>query len=500
MTRSARALRRALLRTFAITALCALAPGLAHAATISGTVTKTSGQGAEGACVIAQSASFYQGTTTSPTGEYTIPGLIAGTYRVVFDDCDGPLTGFEYVRTWWHDKPDEPSADPITLGAADTRSGVDQTVQIAGSISGTVRDHNGAPLGIFRGCVSAFPGDAHTDPDAFRGSPHSSVTGPDGRYVVHDLPPGLWKLMFRDCGHGSYGYYYGVRFELATRFSGDSASLDSAQAIPLSEGEHATAPDAQLPLGGFLTGRVTDTSSRPLAGVCVGVFDSGGELVNGERTDLNGDYGIGYSGGRDLGPLTPDSYRVRFTTRTSECSFASGDDYVTQYFSGKRSFGAADPVGVTALQETAHIDARMARPVVGSPGPPESPGRPAEPGPPDFVNLPNRFRRRVQVGLGGRFALPGAAVVCSPASACRVRGLVRRRASSGRKRVVLGRTAFQVAGGDQAPIRLRLWREGLATLRKARRLKVRVSLKAESVAGRTNARTALILRSPRPRR
>jgi hypothetical protein len=55
------------------------------------------------------------------SGDYTISGLAAGSYKVQFSACGGG----NYVTEWWDNKPDPGTADIIALAAGASRAGID---------------------------------------------------------------------------------------------------------------------------------------------------------------------------------------------------------------------------------------------------------------------------------------------------------------------------------------------------------------------------------------
>jgi len=102
-----------------------LAPG----ATISGTVTNAANELlGVGIGVWKQDGSEYTEVTHSSTdglGEYEIPGLTAGNYKVSFNDysSDVGLTGYEgyfYEAEYWNNQPSLETAQSFTVGATGT--------------------------------------------------------------------------------------------------------------------------------------------------------------------------------------------------------------------------------------------------------------------------------------------------------------------------------------------------------------------------------------------
>ena len=94
---------------------------------------------------------------------------------------------------------------------------------------------------------------------------------------------------------------------------------------------------------GELSGTVTSAvTGGPLASAYVAVYaTSGGSWVGGASTDHNGAF--------QVGNLASGSYDVEF----------SAGGYLAQYYNGRVTLAAGDPVSVTAGQNTIGVDATM---------------------------------------------------------------------------------------------------------------------------------------------
>ena len=93
------------------------------------------------------------------------------------------------------------------------------------------------------------------------------------------------------------------------------------------------------------SGTVTDTSAAPIAGVEVDVDDPADNLVTSTQTDVGGNYTV--SG------LLPGNYEVGFVP-------TSGPGYASQFFDGKATLTAADPVSVSSGSTRSGVDAALA--------------------------------------------------------------------------------------------------------------------------------------------
>jgi hypothetical protein len=191
-----------------------------------------------------------------------------------------------------------------------------------GSISGRVTDQAGSP--VPSECV-----DLATSTGIEAGQVLTDATG---SYTLTSLPDDQYRIQFLDCDQGRY---------LSQWFS-EKDSFEDSNAIPVT-GNAVTGIDAEVVVGGTISGRVTDGTGTPMANVSVGA----GSLS--VATDSNGSYSIH--------PLPTGDYAVEFT-----CGGGRGyGSCVTQWYNNKPSPEQADLVSVTQGSETSGIDATMVR-------------------------------------------------------------------------------------------------------------------------------------------
>ncbi len=88
---------------------------------------------------------------------------------------------------------------PVTLGQ--TTANIDAALPQGGSISGTVHDSNGDPVGGVELSLS----DANGNPVQVFGS-----TQQDGSYEITGLPPGTYKLEFEPLAAWAFDFYNGA--------------------------------------------------------------------------------------------------------------------------------------------------------------------------------------------------------------------------------------------------------------------------------------------------
>ena len=193
-----------------------------------------------------------------------------------------------------------------------------------GSISGTVSDSSSNLLEKI--CVKAY--DSSGDYSGY------DETNAQGQYMLEGLEPGDYRVKFYDCGDNS----------VSREFYDNKADLETADQVAVSSGSDTPNIDAQLALGGSISGRVSDSSDDPLEDVCVKAFDSRGINTGFDRTDSTGLY--------EVGALATGDYRLRFFDCGSNSIFA-------EFYDDKADLASADVVSVTTGINTPGIDARM---------------------------------------------------------------------------------------------------------------------------------------------
>jgi protocatechuate 3,4-dioxygenase beta subunit len=248
---------------------------LASAGTISGKVTDSSGKALAGVCVVASPSGggTVADTNTSATGMYSLSQLAPGTYSLAFSACSAG----NYVS----------QTIPAVQVTATQTTTENATLASAGTISGKVTDTSGKALaGV---CVVAIA-------SASGGHGGSATTDTNGLYTINGLSPGADDVEFDGCTAGNY-------------------VSQTIPAVQVTAGKTAT-ENASLTLAATISGKVTDTSGKALAGICVSAAGAGPNGQNlGATTNSNGMYAI--TG------LPANTYTVTF-------SACSGADYVSK--------------------------------------------------------------------------------------------------------------------------------------------------------------------------
>jgi hypothetical protein len=342
---------------------------LLTAGAISGTVENASGEPitSEDVCVQAflvsgeseDDWSYAQSAVTNASGQYTITGLQAGSYKIAFADCD-QLDSYSatYASSTRDDVPqyysgatDWSSASLVVLSAGGVKTGIDAELAAASSISGHTYSSSNDSDPKSSECVYA------QQPSG--GSP-SWVSGPladyyevssndEGAYGLAHLAPGQkYVVEFYDC---SYPKRY------LTQFDGGASTPEAATVLTPTVGSPVTGIDAHLSLGGKIAGLVTANGSPIVSDdVCI----SASRIYDASKPDEHpyDDYGYatsGEGGSYSIAGLSPGNYEIHF----EDCGGSSRND-VSQYYNGASRSDAATPVETTLGGEHGGIDAELA--------------------------------------------------------------------------------------------------------------------------------------------
>jgi Carboxypeptidase regulatory-like domain len=323
---------------------------------VTGMVTDPSGRPVPGAniTVYDDGGQQYGNATTGQDGTYTVMGLpITGSYRVFVQAPSGSTLASEYYA---HGST-LATATPVPVTVGQTTANVDATLAQGGSISGTVLDSQGNPVG---GAELNLTDSSGNPVDTF------VPVQTDGSYEITNLLPGTYKLEFDPEGALAFDFYRGAN------------TLLSATPITVNAGQTTANVNGVQSLGGEVTGTVTSaTTGAALANEEVDLVDSAGDLLIETFTDANGQYTI--TG------IPSGTYYVRIPRRTFFFGpTPSSVAYATQYYPGKPTLSGASPVSVSAGATTANINTALVPEAALTPTPPTPPtqngGNPQNPG------------------------------------------------------------------------------------------------------------------------
>jgi 5-hydroxyisourate hydrolase-like protein (transthyretin family) len=286
---------------------------------VTGQVTdQASGQPISGVSVelLTQTAKVVQDATTDGNGNYTFSAFPAGTYEVLFNpgQVNGNLSSSYYGGN---------SPTTFQVGEGQTVSGINGQLVTDGAVNGQLTDQaTGQPISGAEVDLLSNTGTKLTQ----------TTTAGDGTYRFIVIPPGTYEVAFNPGGaNNNYNsaYYGGAS---PTKFA-------------VSDGQTTQNINGQLFTGGLITGTVTDSAHRGIAGLSVWVTNVSSRNNYYPTTRSDGTYA--------LDGLPTGTYDVFFSP-------GSGQNYVYQYYPNKSNAAAAQPVTVTAGQATSHIDASLA--------------------------------------------------------------------------------------------------------------------------------------------
>jgi Carboxypeptidase regulatory-like domain len=298
----------------------------------------------DGSLIAGQTASAYtvqsadqghsiscQVTAGNSGGQYTIPSLASGSYKVSFFGFEGG----NYVSQYFNGKSSSSAANAVAVIAGGTTSGIDAALRTGGQVTGKVTDAlSHASLPHIEVCAS---------PAGSSGFGGCAVTNAAGEYTISGLESGSYKIEFFAGFEGEGGNY-------ATQYFNGKSTFAAADAVAVIAGSTTSGINAEMHPNGQIVGKVTDASKVPLANIRVCAFEAGGggEFVEfGRCASTNG------AGEYTILDLAGGFYKVKFSAGSE------GGNYATQYFNGKSTFAAANEVAVITGSTTSGINAEM---------------------------------------------------------------------------------------------------------------------------------------------
>jgi hypothetical protein len=160
--------------------------------------------------------------TTDANGEYTIQSLASGEYVVGFG---APfMSGLDYVTQFYDGKSSLAEAQPVTVTAGATRSGIDAKLAEGGRIAGQVTDAS-TGAGVKGATVCAFGSKPETG--------GCGLSGADGEYTITGLASGEYKVGFAGA-------------QYAVQYYDDKAKLAEATPVSVTAGATVSGIDAAL--------------------------------------------------------------------------------------------------------------------------------------------------------------------------------------------------------------------------------------------------------------
>jgi hypothetical protein len=232
--------------------------------TISGTVTNLSDSeplSDVGVFAYTASGTSMGSASTTETGEYTIEGLPAGTYKLQAS-ADG------FISQWWSAKSRIGAATKITVAAGDVSSEKDFALDAGSTIEGTISTLGGVVPDAYVILMSkskGFVGSANTDAS--------------GHYSMSGLAAGSYAI----------GVSYSESTCITGVWSGGAYEMTGATYFSLAAHETAANKDLTAPRCGTISGTVTGASAPgiPLDGVSLDLEKASGEYAGSAYTTDN---------------------------------------------------------------------------------------------------------------------------------------------------------------------------------------------------------------------
>jgi protocatechuate 3,4-dioxygenase beta subunit len=272
---------------------------------------------------------------TGPNGTYSIIGIEPGKFAVRFAGC---AAAESVLPQFYNGQPTESTADKITFRAGKTISGIDATMQPAGTLTGRVSDRSGHPLAhVCVGIVSAGASDLIDS-----GFESSVTTKSNGRYLLRNIIPGPYQVSI-----GCNGAHFAGRWFDNQQDSSRGGFLSIPAGL-------VTLLNGSVGQPGAISGTVTDQAGKPVNNICVFIVDPKAKTYINHAVGPP-DFGppLTENGGRyQIRGLTPGQYLVNF----SPCA---GGKFGGRWYRNGTTLANATPVKVRAGRTTTGISQRL---------------------------------------------------------------------------------------------------------------------------------------------
>jgi hypothetical protein len=252
----------------------------------------------------------------NPDGTYAVKGLAAGTYKVNFSNYNSGG-----LDEWYNNVQTQAEATPLTVTAGQDLTAIDATLAKGASISGKVTvPGTQSSSNVY---VTAFRASDNT----WAGSANSNI---DGSYSIRGLTPGSYKISFDTYGTGALPQWYK-----------NASSMETATAVPVTEGQSLTAIDATLLKGGVISGKITAPAGTNL---------NASRVIATKNGVTNAAPAYGY--------VNPDgTYSViGLEGGTYTVQFSGGQSGAADTWHGGTTAASATPVTVAVAQTVTGVD------------------------------------------------------------------------------------------------------------------------------------------------
>lgn len=253
--------------------------------------------------------------TSDGNGYYTIVGLTTGQYVV-------HAIASAYQTEWYNNVTSEGDAQPVAVTVPNTTTGINFTMQPAGSISGHIYEANGTtPIGGAEVVADYYQTDEWAN---------SAFSAADGSYTITGLVTGNYHV-------------HAVKGGFATRWYDNIDNEDNAKSISVTAPADVPNVDIRLPAAGTISGHVYEQDgTTPIEGAYVVADFWDTDAYAGEAySGMDGSYTI-------AGLITEDYY-----------VYASSSGYATEYYNNKAGWSylmLSDQVHVSAPNDKPGID------------------------------------------------------------------------------------------------------------------------------------------------
>jgi hypothetical protein len=244
---------------------------------------------------------------------YEITGLRTGTYKVSTFNFEG------YLDEYYNDKPDETSADLVSVTQGSTTSNINFTLTLGGIVKGTVTGSTKGPLEDID--VYAFSTSNQFLPEGY------GTTDASGHYRMISLKTGYYKILAYGDSVYAWEYYNG------------KSSWSSADSVLVTEADSVSGKDFTLDVGGMITGYVYGAGAVPIADADVAASLTSLQSLVSRSTTTSAD------GSYKLGGLRTGHYWVLASIECDE-----------MWYNNKPIYQTPDSVSVTMPVTTSGIN------------------------------------------------------------------------------------------------------------------------------------------------
>jgi hypothetical protein len=341
----------------ALVALPSLASGVGSEATAAGKVTGPGGVAVEGVKVCLDPTDpegIGYCAETDAAGDWKTVPLEPVAYTVEFNATEAKLN---LAPRFWKNAKRRAEATLLELHPGESNTGVNESLtELGGAIEGTVRSaEDGKPLEEVFACADSA--------EFF----NCEETNASGEYLLYGLAVEDQIVSFSGSDGTLEAQYYDHR-------------LFESQATPvtLHSGQFVSSIDADMRVGGRISGHVYSPDDLPLPDieVCAVAVDAPEPYAQCGASEAGGTYTIG--------GLPPASYKIAFSPSPADAVPGldlirfEDDGWPSQFWNLRRTFALGETVTLAADQQVGGIDAHLghfvdpppvAPPAVGAPAP-----------------------------------------------------------------------------------------------------------------------------------